>query len=134
MRWGWRVLLGFPMVVRYLIAGGSSAAANLAVLYVGTDILGFWYLYSSIAAFCFGVGVSFTMQKFVTFQNTELAQVHRQAIAYLLLTIGNLFVNTGFMYALVEWGGLWHITAQIVSALIISVESFIIYRLVIFKR
>jgi putative flippase GtrA len=61
----------FNKVFRYGVSGVSAAAVSLAVLYLTTDILGFWYLYGSVLGFLCGLAVSFILQKLWTFGNGE---------------------------------------------------------------
>ena len=127
-------LTGLPITVRYLIAGGTSTAIDLGILYVLTEFAGWWYLVSATAAFIVAFFVSFILQKFYTFNNRDTSRktVATQGAFYFTLALTNLGINTILMYALVEWAGVWYFLAQIISAAAIAVESFFIYRFVIF--
>jgi len=113
-------------IARFLIAGAATMLVNLAALYVFTEYAHVWYLASSIIAFCISYGVNFTLQKFWTFKNTDRRAVLRQLPLHLSLALFNLAFNTIILYALVEWGNVWYILAQVIAALIIAVESFIL--------
>jgi putative flippase GtrA len=119
--------------VRFFVSGGTGAAVNIGLLFVLTHIAHLWYLFSSILAFMISVCVSFVMQKYWTFQNKETHVMHVQAGWFALLALFNLGLNTLLMYACVEGVGLHYIAAQIVTSLLIAIESYFIYK-VIFAR
>lgn len=130
----YKFLTGLPITVRYLIAGGTSTAIDLVILYILTEFFGWWYLASATVAFVVAVVVSFVLQKFYTFNNSDISQktVAAQSTLYLALQITNIGINTMLMYALVEWAGVWYFFAQIIAAAAIAVESFFVYRFIIF--
>ncbi len=127
-------LFGLPIGIRYLIAGGTSTAIDLGILFALTEYVGWHYLVSATAAFCVAVVVSFVLQKFYTFGDRSASgkAVATQSAFYLGLQITNIGINAAFMYALVEWAGLWYFFAQIIAAATIAVGSFFVYRFVIF--
>ncbi len=119
---------------RYLIAGGTAAFTNIALLFVFTDFLGIWYIASAIMAFILAFIVSFTLQKYWTFQDGSKDQIHRQAVIYLTVAVVNLLVNTGLLYLQVEYLGVYYIFAQLIASALIAVESFFVYQIFIFKK
>lgn len=121
-------------LIKYFISGGASAAVDLIILYILTDILGIWYLLSSIVAFAVAIGVSFTLQKFWTFRNLTTSRLYQQAALYLLIGVINLLLNSGLMYILVEVVLLWYILAQVIAALVIAALSFFVYKNFIFHE
>lgn len=120
--------------MRYLLAGGTSTAVDLGILYVLTEFFGWWYLASATVAFAVAVVVSFVLQKFYTFAHRDVSRtvLATQSTLYLVLQITNVGINTLLMYALVEWAGVWYLAAQIIAAAAIAVASFFIYRFIIF--
>ncbi len=129
-------LIGLPILVRYLIAGGTSTAIDLGILYVLTEYAHWWYLASATAAFSIAVVVSFILQKFYTFAHREVSRtvLATQSASYLTLQFANVGINALLMYALVEWAGVWYFTAQVIAAAAIALESFFIYRFIIFHH
>lgn len=113
-------------ITRFLISGTTTAMVSLAVLYTLTEYAHVWYLASSVIAFCISYAVNFTLQKFWTFKNKGLRAIQRQLPLHLSLAIFNLALNTAILYALVEWGDMWYLLAQVLAALIIAIESFFI--------
>jgi putative flippase GtrA len=121
-------------LLRYLFSGGIAAVTDLVLLYVFTDVWGMWYIISSILAFLVAFVVSFILQKFFTFQDHAMEGVHGQALIYLAVTGTNLALNTGLIYLFVQYTGLHYIPAQIVTSILIAIESFLVYQAFIFKK
>ncbi len=122
-----------PRPLKYIGAGAISTGVNLGVLYMLTAWVGIWYLLSASIAFLVGFFISFTLQKFWTFQNTRTDGLASQGILYFLIVLCNLGINTIGMYVLVEKFHLWYLLAEIGMLFLISFESYFLYRLV-FKR
>lgn len=121
-------------IFKYVISGGSAAVVNLSTLYVLTEFFHVWYLVSASTAFVGAFAVSFTLQKFWTFKDHETEGMRKQLSLYLAVILVNLAINALFVYLLVEHIGIWYMLAQIISGLVIAIESFFIYKFFIFKR
>lgn len=121
-------------LIRYAISGGTALALDLVLLYVFTDIFGWWYLWSTIVAFAIAIVVSFVLQKFWTFGDRATNRVHRQFALFIVIALGNLALNTYLMYVFVEYFGIPYLLSQIIAAGIIAVGSFFIYRRFIFNQ
>ncbi|MFH1583341.1 MAG: GtrA family protein [Candidatus Falkowbacteria bacterium] len=124
----------FKQATRFLIAGGTSALVNFSLLYFFTDILGFWYLLSSVLSFIVSFFVSFYLQKFWTFGDKNKDILHKQLIIYLLLALFNLVVNTVLMYVLVDLFGLWYMLAQFFVTGTIATWNFMAYKFFVFNQ
>jgi len=120
-------------VIRYLVSGGTATAANLIFLYVLTDGLGLWYLFSAILAFIGSFLISFFLQKLWTFQDKDKEQTKRQLILSLLLALLNLAGNTFLMYLLVDFLGIWYMLAQAIVSALIAFWNYNVFRIFIFK-
>ncbi len=120
-------------VIRFIISGGTAASINLGLIYLFTDILGFWYLFSSASAFIFAFIVSFCLQKYWTFENKNKDILYKQLAIYLLLALFNLNVNTALMYILVDFFKIWYMLAQFFVTGLIALWNFTAYKFFIFK-
>jgi len=121
-------------VIKYVISGGIAAVVNLLSLYVFTEFLGIWYLYSSILAFLVAITFSFTLQKFWTFRDHNISKINLQAPQFLIVSVvNNVLINSLLLYIFVELFGLWYILAQIIAGLIVAIISYYIFSKFIFK-
>lgn len=120
-------------LVRYLIAGGIAAASNLAILFLLVHLGGMYYIYASILAFILSIAVSFITQKFLTFQDTPLYNVHKQFVRYLVVIFANLILNTLIIYLIVEVAGAWYMLAQVFATATVAVTGYIGYSTFVFR-
>ncbi len=65
------VLSRYRAIILFLISGGSAAMFQLVVYVVLTRVFHVQYLIASSVSFVAAVVVSFLLQKFVAFQNTD---------------------------------------------------------------
>lgn len=121
-------------LLRYVISGGITALTELVFLYLFTQILGIWYIFSLLLAFIISFIVSFSLQKFWTFGDTATHRIHIQASTYLFVALINLALNAALLYLLVQFTGLWYIYSQILCDAFIAISSFLIYKFIIFER
>lgn len=122
------------ILARYLVAGITAASSNIVLLYVFTDILDIWYLFSSTLSFIIGITLSFILQKFWTFGDRQVEGAHYQFSKYLGVGILGIMINTTSMYIMVDWLDIWYILAQIITGVFIAVFNFIMYKFLIFKK
>ena len=119
-------------IIRYLVSGLAGLAVNLGTLRA-LVALGLHYLIASIIAFCIAMIVGFLLQKFWTFQSRALERAHVQFSLYALLALCNLALNTGIVFALVAWLGIYYLLAQAIAAGLVALISFGVYTRFIFK-
>ncbi len=122
------------ILARYVAAGLTGASTQIGLLYIFTDIVKIWYIYSSIIAFVSAIIVSFLLQKFWTFKDGSTNKMHHQAFKYLVTAITGLIANTLLMYLFVDLIGLWYIFAQIVIGGMIMIFNFLMYKFFVFHK
>lgn len=120
-------------IVRYLIAGGIAAATNLVVLFLLVHIGHMHYLPASILAFVLSISVSFTMQKFLTFQDRPTHDMRTQFARYLVVILANLALNTALIYLLVDTAGMWYMLAQAIATAVVAVTGYVGYTYFVFR-
>lgn len=123
----------FHALFKYVVSGGSSACANLAVLYLLTEYAHVHYLLSAILAFILSFLISFLLQKFWTFKDLSKEGLHWQMIWYFVLSLVNLVLNTLLIYFFVEYVHLWYVMAAIIAGGLLAISNFFVYKHVIFS-
>lgn len=124
----------FFRIVRFVVSGGIATSVNLASLFVLTQYIGVWYLYSSIIAFGIAFGVSFVLQKIWTFQDRSSKHIQLQAVLFLIIILAGLMLNTAMLYVLVEFLKVHYIAGQLVSGVFIAVCNFFGYKHIVFTK
>lgn len=119
-------------IFRYIFSGGISALITLCTLYLLHDLSNVHYLLASIAAYCLGVIISFTLQKRLTFQDNNNQKIGLQGFLYTTLLLFNLGVNIFIMYILVDLLHIWYLMSQVIAGGTIAISSFFAYKHIIF--
>jgi len=119
-------------LLRYLISGGTAAMSNVAILFLLVQFAHLHYLQASILAYLMAIVVSFTLQKFWTFQNKQTHDVQSQFARYTAVVLINLALNTLLMYILVTHMDVWYIFAQILTTSVVAVTGYFGYKHFVF--
>ncbi|HEY4489351.1 MAG TPA: GtrA family protein [Candidatus Paceibacterota bacterium] len=119
-------------ILRFFIAGTTSAVVNLSLLYLCVEYLHLHYIIAAICSYLGSLAFGFTLQKFWSFQDHRLNCIHFQLVEYVAVTVFNMSLNTGLMYLFVGVLGLWYILAQIISAALLAIISYSAYNGFIF--
>ncbi len=121
-------------ILRFIFSGGIAFISHISILFVLVHYFNLWYLVSTMIAFTFAVTVSYSLQKFFTFQNYSTKNMHRQFLSFLFFALCMLGLNTLLMYIFVDIIGFWYISSQIVINIFTAFFSYIIYNKVIFSK
>jgi len=121
-------------VLKYLVSGGIATATSLVLLYVFTEWLGLWYLFSAVLAFIFTFFISFTLQKFWVFKDTSKDRIVMQGGAFLTIAIINLGINTLGMFILVSKLHIWYMLAEVLVLGFIAIENYVLQRNLVFVK
>ncbi len=115
-------------IMRFLIAGGIATVINLALLYILAEYVGLWYVLAVGVSFACAFAVSFVLQKYWAFRNTDAVKVKTQLPAHLSIALCNMFFDMALVYGAVEYLGMWYLIAQVIASAIISIESYFAFR------
>ena len=124
----------FKQLARYVISGGTAATVNLILLYVLTDYLAIWYLFSTMLAYVVSFFVSFFLQKFWTFRDSRKDQINRQLVIYACIAGFGLGFNVLLMYFLVDILHIWYMFSQIIVGFILAFCNFLFYKFFVFNQ
>lgn len=124
----------FRMILKYLIAGGTSTSVDILIYSILIYGFGLWYLLSSVVSFSMAFGISFSLQKFWTFKDKTTHKIIKQTSLYFFVAIANLGLSTLLMYFFVDYIHIHKFIAKIFANLIIATESFFVYRYFIFAK
>lgn len=129
-----RAIVRHKQFVKYAISGGMSAVVQLSMLYVFTDLLHIWYVASSAISFIVAITVSFVLQKFWTFRETNMKHIRKQISIYIVVGTINFFLNPVLLYFFVETFALWYVYAQILVMGLLAIESYTINKTITFRK
>lgn len=121
-------------IVKFLIAGGTGAFVDLSIYYVLTYVVELWYIASSVLSFVAAFWVSFGLQKFWTFRDKNIQKIAKQTTLYFAVAVVNLSMNTLLVYIFVDYAEINKFLSKVLASGIIAIESFLVYRHVIFAK
>lgn len=135
--------LSYQLLLRYGIVGLSGGAIQTSVLYVWVDVLRLEavYLVGAGIGFCAALVVTFTLQKYWTFQDHGRAGMRRQFTSYAviaLLTAGLNILLLHLSKLLLERLGLdffdrWYLWAQVLIIVGLALASFLANYFITFR-
>lgn len=119
--------------LRFGVVGGLVSGAHFVLVFFLTDIVGVWYLYSTIISYILATIGNFYLQKFYVMRHVEKNETHIQFVKYVLLALLCLLINTVGMYVLVELLDMVYLFAQVLVIGFLAVFTFIVSRTYIFR-
>ncbi len=119
--------------IKFGISGGISAVVSLSTLWVLTERVGFYYLLSSLIAYCFSFFTNFFLQKLWAFRDREKERTTVKMGLFLGNSLLNLALNVFLMHILVDYLHVWYLAAQCVVIGLLATMNYTIYRLYIFR-
>jgi putative flippase GtrA len=120
------------LVARYVAVGLFAVVLNIGLLYVFTEITGFWYLASAILAFIITFVIAFMLQKHFTFRDGQGAYM-RQGTMYFLVGVANLLFDAALLFVAVDLFHVWYLAAQTVIMGFLAFLSFLVNRHLTFR-
>ena len=118
---------------RFGVVGALVSVMHLLLVFFLTDIVGVWYLYSTVISYVVATISNFFFQKFYVMRHMETSETHIQFVKYILLALLCLLINTVGMYALVELLHIPYVYAQILVLGFLAAFTFIVSRTYVFR-
>ena len=115
-------------LIRFLLAGGSCFALELAALFLLTEFGGLNYLDSAAIAFTLAVAINYVMCARWVFVGRAARRTATTFLIFVATSVIGLGINQLCMYCFVELGGLHYMIAKIFSTAIVTVWNFVTKR------
>lgn len=112
-----------PVFIMYIICAGIATIVDVGSLYYLTAIIGIHYLWSAAIAYSLGMATNYTLNKVFSFKNKS-KKIARQFMLFAIVAIIGLLLNQIIMWLLVEYGGLYFMTAKMISICIVVLWSY----------
>ena len=95
--------------VQFYIVGASGVLVNLGILYILTDIAGFWYVASQIIAISVSITTNFFFNRYWTFgSHVEDKKNSVMYIKFLIISAIGMAIQLGITVTLVESSAFYH--------------------------
>lgn len=127
-----RNLVAGPVAVqlrRFVVVGALAAGLQLVLLWLFVDYVGLNYLVGAMIAIEITIICSYVLNNAWTFrasQNTGVADYLAGLVKTNLVRGTAIPIQLGVLAALVEWGGLMYLLANVVAILVSGVYRFVL--------
>lgn len=120
-------------IIRYVFSGGIVSTSVFLLLFILVNKIHLWYLLASAISFCFGIILSFYLQKFFTFRDKSTEKINSQFVVFVIFNLAMLGINTLLMYLFVDIFGFWYMYSQISITIITAFINYMTFNKIIFK-
>lgn len=110
---------------KFALVGASGVIVNLIALYALTEYAGLHYLLSATLAFLTAATTNYFLNKTWTFRERLGQTPLLKYLKFLTVSLVALLVNLAVLYALVEYLGIWYMTAAAVGIAVTLVVNFV---------
>lgn len=121
----------FHQFRKYVTTGLMSFCLEMSILFVLTNYLKIWHIYSNTISVVIVFWFNFLLNRYWSFKSR--GRLTRQLILYGILFFINIAASNGIMYLLTDIAGVHYLVSKIVSVGMIVVWNFLLYKKVIYK-
>ena len=119
--------LQYLEMMRFIIVGAITFVVYYGLLYVCTEYIGLYYMYSTAIAFIAAVIFNYWLCVIYVFKNVQ-RQTSKQAILFVGSSVVGLGLNQICMWFFVEIFGIYYMLAKIISIIIVMAWNYIMKR------
>lgn len=120
--------------IKYVIGGGITTLIELVILYLLTNKVGMWYVYSSIIVYGFGFTISFFIRKIWAYKDYDFSKTGQQFLVYILILSVTLVLNTLILTTMVRRFHFHYLLAQFLGGIVIGWLGFLINDKITFNK
>ena len=119
--------------VQYYIVGASGVFVNLGILFILTDIAGFWYVASQIIAISVSITTNFFFNRYWTFgSHVEDKKNSVMYIKFIIISAIGMAIQLGITVTLVESSAFYHMYGAGIGIAVASGINYVLNRRVAF--
>lgn len=117
----------FKEIIRFCIVGGISFLVDYGLLYICTEFVGLYYLWSSAVSFTISVIFNYWLCVAYVFKGIK-KQSRKQATLFIGSSIVGLGLNQICMWLFVELVGMYYMLAKIFATVIVTIWNYVMKR------
>lgn len=118
--------------VKYIIVGSATTGLDFLLVYIFVEYFHIFYLLSASLSIAIIFFISFSLNKYWTFNNRE-AKYFIHSIKYALSNIVSWIINLSVLALFVEVFEVWYLLAKVFATAAAVIWNFFIYRNWVFK-
>ncbi len=127
----------FRRFIKFCIVGTSGFFVNQFFLWFLTEIIGIYYIFSSIFAIELAIGNNFFWNNLWTFKDRKVSdkkKIVKRFVKYNITCWGGDFLNVIILYILTEFFGIYYLVSNIIGILIAVIAKYSISFSWVFKK
>jgi dolichol-phosphate mannosyltransferase len=109
--------------------GGLMVILNIGIIYILTNILGIYYLFSAILSYQVLLLLSFSLNEKLTFKSITIHNLekkwHRFG-SYYLVSVSGMILNIIILFLLTEYGNIFYLTSSIIASFLVFFWNYFI--------
>ncbi len=114
--------------MQYGVIGGIAFLADFGIMVGLTEIGGINYLISAMISFLIGFIVNYSLWVNFIFNEHTLTSRKRELVAFSLIGIGGLALNTSLIGFFTEFVGIRYTLAKLIAAIFVLLFTFVLLR------
>ncbi len=118
--------------IRYIIVGGIGYLIELTILFLLTENLNMWYIYSNIISNFIALVFSYVINNYWTFKIKKF--VIKKVLILLGVHICNVIVCSAILYFLASICDMFYLLSKIFTTLLSCVWNYFISKYVVYSR
>lgn len=118
---------------RYIVVGGLAFLVDFGLLYLLTELLGLYYLFSAAIAFLFGLFTNYILSRLWVFDRRTIKNVAVELVIFTAIGIVGLGLNEVIIWFVREKIHFHYMIAKAMSAGIVLIWNFGARKLVLFR-
>ena len=111
--------------IKFGVVGAIGTLINIVLLYLLTEKVGIYYMFSAIFSFIIAMTSNFILNKVWTFRERIKLYVGKKYLQFGLVSVSALLVNLFFLYLFTEIFGIYYILSQTLAIGIALIINFI---------
>ena len=120
--------------LKFAIVGGIGTIVNISILYLLTEKIGVYYIFSAIISFIIAMTSNFILNKVWTFKENIKLKVGKKYLQFSLVSVVALSINLFFLYTFTEFLGIYYIISQVLAIGIALIANFLGNKIFTFSR
>ena len=111
-----------------------ATSLDYLTLFVLTEMLGLWYVYSATIALLLGAVCAFILNKYWVFSSHQSA-LRKQIFSYIMVTMGNIILNVTVIYILTSLLSTPYFYSKVITTVAVGLSySYFANKKVVFSR
>lgn len=119
---------------RFSVVGTLSSGIHLALLYILTEFLNLYYLFSSFLGYLVAASMVFMLQKKWAFNDNTKCKTTFEYAKFLLIATLSLVLSLILLYVFTEFVGIYYVLSQLIAKGMAAGMSFLFYKFWVFRK